>query len=114
MPTVEITVRLAPGTSAPGAAITLRAQVEEVGPADAPARVVARKVIRGVLLNEPRQLSLEVAEPNPALRYTVRVHADMDGSGLVAGHDLVSTRSHPVLTLGGPNTITVELSPAAP
>ncbi|MFD9720652.1 hypothetical protein [Streptomyces sp. NPDC059076] len=114
MPTVEITVRLAPGTSAPGAAITLRAQVEEVGPADAPARVVARQIIRDVLLDEPRQLSLEVAEPNPTLRYTVRVHADVDGSGLVAGRDLVSTRSHPVLTLGGPNTITVELSPAAP
>ncbi|WP_329020664.1 YbaY family lipoprotein [Streptomyces sp. NBC_00690] len=114
MPTVEITVRLAPGASAPGAAITLRAQVEEVGPADAPARVVAREVVRGVLLNEPRQLSLEVAEPNPTRRYTVRVHADVDGSGLVAVHDLVSTRSHPVLTLGGPNTITVELSPASP
>ncbi|MEU5402814.1 hypothetical protein ABZ348_26350 [Streptomyces sp. NPDC005963] len=114
MPIVEITVRLAPGTSAPGAAITLRAQVEEVGAADAPARVVAREVLRGVRLDEPRHLSLEVTEPNPTLRYTVRVHADVADSGLVTGRDLVSTRSHPVLTQGGPNTVTVELSPAAP
>ncbi|MCM2394221.1 YbaY family lipoprotein [Streptomyces albipurpureus] len=113
MPTVEITVKLAPGITAPGAEVTLRAQVEEVSAVDAPARVVAREVLHGVRLERPQRLLLEAPPPDPRARYTVRVHADSDGSGLVATDDLVTTRAYPVLTDGHPNRVVVELSAAS-
>lgn len=112
MPTVEITVKLMPGTTAPGAHITLRAQVEEVSAADAPARVVARKILPGVRLDRPQHLTLETPPPDPGARYTVRVHADLDGSGRITSHDLITTRAYPVLTDGHPNRVVVELRAA--
>ncbi|MGW2230375.1 hypothetical protein [Streptomyces formicae] len=111
MRNVEIAVCLAPGTTPPTGAVTLRAQVEEVTAADARARVVSRAAERGVDLTDGARLTLALPEPDPRARYTVRVHADVDGSGAVAPEDFVSVRSNPVLTQGGPDTVTVEVRP---
>jgi hypothetical protein len=112
MRSVEIDVSVAPGTPVPDVPVTLRVQVEEVTAADAPARVVARTVAPGIRLSGITRLTLDVPPPDPHSRYTVRVHADLDGSGAVATGDLVSTRSNPVLTEGRPDTVDVLLSPA--
>ncbi|QEU90316.1 hypothetical protein [Streptomyces kanamyceticus] len=112
MRNVEIAVRLAPGATPPRGTVTLRAQVEEITAADARARVVSRTAERGVDLGAGARLTLEVPRPDPAARYTVRVHADIDGSGAVAPEDFVSVRSNPVLTHGGPDAVTVEVAPA--
>ncbi|MEU5002347.1 hypothetical protein [Streptomyces sp. NPDC021622] len=111
MRNVEIAVRLVPGAKAPQGTVTLRAQVEEITAADAPARVVSRVVERGVDLADAPHLTLEVPPPDPRARYTVRVHADLDGSGVVAPGDFVSVRGNPVLTHGSPDTVAVEVSP---
>ncbi|WP_369213529.1 hypothetical protein [Streptomyces flavofungini] len=92
--------------------MTLRAQVEEIAAADAPSRVVARTAERGVDLTAPPRLSIEVPPPDPRARYTVRVHADVDGSGAVAPEDFVSVRGNPVLTHGSPDAVAVEVRPA--
>ncbi|MFJ5307123.1 YbaY family lipoprotein [Streptomyces sp. NPDC088350] len=112
MRNVEIAVSLAPGTPLPDATVTLRARIEEVTAVDAPSRVVSRTVAHDVDLTGTTRLRLAVPSPDPGARYTVRVHADVDGSGTIAPGDLVSTSSHPVLTQGQPDTAEVELRPA--
>lgn len=114
MRSVEIAVRLAPGAPAPQSPVTLRAQVEEVTAADARARVVSRTSVRGTDLAAGAVLRLQVPPPDPRARYTVRVHADLDGSGAVAREDLVTTRACPVLTHGHGYAVEVELSAAYP
>lgn len=114
MPSVEIAVDLAPGVEAPPGPVTLRGQVEEVTASDAPAHVVARAVLRDVVLTRGATLTVDVPSPDPRSRYTVRVHADCDGSGDVAPEDLVSTQASPVLTQGHPDAVEVRLFPASP
>ncbi|MFE0170817.1 hypothetical protein ACFWZ2_00750 [Streptomyces sp. NPDC059002] len=111
MRNVEIAVRLAPGTTPPRGTVTLRAQVEEITAADAPAHVVSRTAERDVDLTAAPRLTLAVPRPDPRARYTVRVHADVDGSGAVAPEDYVSVRSNPVLTHGSPDSVAVEVTP---
>lgn len=110
MRNVEIAVCLAAGTAPPRGTVTLRAQVEEIRAADAPARVVSRTAERGVDLAAPHRLTLAVETPDPRARYTVRVHADVDGSGEIAPGDLVSVRGNPVLTYGGADSVAVEVT----
>ena len=110
MRNVEIAVSLAPGAKAPQGTVTLRAQVEEITAADAPAHVVSRAVERDVDLTAAPRLTLQVPQPDLRARYTVRVHADVDGSGAVAPEDFVSVRSNPVLTHGSPDTVAVEVT----
>ncbi|MFI6638248.1 hypothetical protein [Streptomyces sp. NPDC050504] len=112
MRNVEIAVRLAPGAPVPGAPVTLRARVEEVTAADARARVVSQTSVRDADLAAGAVLRLRVPPPDPRARYTVRVHADLDGSGTVAREDLVTTRACPVLTHGHGDAVEVELSAA--
>ncbi|MFJ3310550.1 YbaY family lipoprotein [Streptomyces sp. NPDC086549] len=112
MRNVEIAVSLAPGTPVPDGAVTLRAQLEEVTAIDAPARVISVVVTHGVRLTGTTRLTLSVPPPDPHARYTVRVHADLNGSGVITPGDLVSTSSHPVLTQGRPDTADVQLKPA--
>ncbi|MFI7336558.1 hypothetical protein ACIBUY_01290 [Streptomyces sp. NPDC050085] len=112
MRNVEIAVRLAPGTEPPKGPVTLRVQVEEITAADAPARIVARTAATDVDLAAAPHLTLAVPPPDPRARYTVRVHADVDGSGVVAPEDFVSVQSNSVLTQGSSGTIQVEVRPA--
>ncbi|MFJ9038445.1 hypothetical protein ACIRF8_17855 [Streptomyces sp. NPDC102406] len=112
MRNVEIAVRLAPGAKPPEGPVTLRVRVEETGAADAPARVVSATVEPGVDLTAVPRVTLAVPAPGPGARYTVRVHADVDGSGVVEPEDFVSVRSNPVLTQGSPDAVAVEVKPA--
>jgi hypothetical protein len=41
--------------------------------------------------------------------YSVRVHVDLDGDRRVSRGDFISTESHPVLTLGRPDRVTVRV-----
>ncbi|MEV5613084.1 YbaY family lipoprotein [Streptomyces sp. NPDC052225] len=112
MRNVEIAVRLAPGVRPPDTPVTLRVQIEEITAADAAAHVVSRTSAPDVDLGAAAQVTLEVPEPDPRARYTVRVHADVDGSGSVAPEDFVSQQSNPVLTQGSSDSVDVEVRPA--
>jgi hypothetical protein len=82
----------------------VRIRIEDVSQADAPARTITERVVRGDVLmpGEPLHASLGVPEAqfDPRAHYSVRVHVDTTGAGRVTPGDYVSTGSHPVLTFG--------------
>lgn len=98
----------------PLAGATASIWLEDVTLADAPARVVARQTL-ATIPDDAAAGGLGFRLPCPApdlrTRYTVRVHVDLDGDGRVSPGDYLSTASHPVLTFGHPDRITVEVRP---
>ncbi|MGH9158050.1 MAG: YbaY family lipoprotein [Acidimicrobiales bacterium] len=110
---LEVTGRivLPPGRRPARAAIVL-VQIEDTSRADAAATVLAEQRRTDVAL--PRRTDeIPFAVKVPAglvdrrARYSVRAHLDVSGVGEVSKGDFVSTRSHPVLTAGHPNEVTV-------
>ena len=91
-----------PPADRPRVAARFVIRVEDVSTADAPSTTVAQRVLDQVRLPsaEGDSLPFEIPVPKAALdskrRYSVRVHADVDGSGTVTTGDFVSTRSYPV------------------
>jgi putative lipoprotein len=108
MATVLIDVN--PPAVPPAGAVTIYARVEDVSAADAPARTVAERVLDGVRLDRPLHIALDVDPIDPRARYSVRVHADASGSARVEPGDFVTTRSYPVLTQGGGESVAVDLT----
>jgi putative lipoprotein len=94
----------------PPEAAAIVVAVEDVSRADAPSTVVAEQHLVHVSL-DAGEVAFEVDVPNGRIearaRYTVRVHVDVTGSGIVERGDLVSTQSHPVLTGGNPDEASV-------
>jgi putative lipoprotein len=94
----------------PPEAASVVVAVEDVSRADAPSTVVAEQHLVHVSLGEGEVL-FEVEVPSGRIearaRYTVRVHVDVTGTGIVERGDLVSTQSHPVLTGGNPDEASV-------
>jgi putative lipoprotein len=97
------------GELPPEAALIVVA-VEDVSRADAPSTVVAEQHLEHVSLAGGEVL-FEVDVPSGLIEerafYTVRVHVDVTGTGIVERGDLVSTQSHPVLTGGRPDEASV-------
>jgi uncharacterized lipoprotein YbaY len=77
---------------------TVYVRLEEVSRADAPSRIVAEQVLRGVTYEPGQPLQFELRGTVPADRasYRLRVHVDVDGDGQVSRGDYVSTESIPV------------------
>jgi uncharacterized lipoprotein YbaY len=86
----------------PRVAARLVVRVEDVTTADAPSVTVAQRVLDQVPLPsaEGDSLPFEILVPtavlDPKQRYSVRIHADVSGTGTVTTGDFVSTRSYPV------------------
>jgi type III secretion system (T3SS) chaperone YscW len=108
MPTVRGSLSLPSG--APDTAATVRIRVENVTRADAAAQVVGEQVLHDVSLRGLR-FEVPVAKVDRAARYTVRVHVDLAGTGVLSTGDLLTTQSVPVLTHGAPDEVIVPVTP---
>ena len=96
------------------AGATVRVRLLDVTRADAPSRTVAEVTIPGVSHPGGRG-DIAFARPgagvDPRAHYIVHVHVDVDGDGGVSSGDLITMASHPVLTFGHPNRVTVRVRP---
>lgn len=93
-----------------GAVVHVR--LDDVSRADAPAIEVARLDIPDVSYqpgDPPLEFSLPTPSLDPAARYEIRAHADLDGAGHVTRGDQITMESYPVLTGGSPNRIRLRL-----
>lgn len=93
---------------------TVRVRLEEVSRADASARVVAERTIDDPadrLSGDglPFALSGSRNEIDSGGRYSVAAHVDVDDDGEVSTGDFVTMESHPVLTRGHPDEVTVSV-----
>jgi putative lipoprotein len=91
----------------PGSAVEV--QLQELGPADAPARVVATVTLPGSGVRPPVafRIAYDARDVDPRLEYTVRARV------LDAGRRLLylSDRRVPVLTRGAGTEVTIEVEP---
>jgi uncharacterized lipoprotein YbaY len=81
--------------------VTIHVRVQDTSRADAAASTVAEQVLKGVSIAPgapPIPFTVQDIPQNPGVQHVVRVHADVDGSGIVRRGDYVSTQSHPVRT----------------
>jgi Type III secretion system lipoprotein chaperone (YscW) len=85
----------------PSSNATVHVRVQETVRVDAPAVTVAEAVIRNVDIAPGAKSTPFTVRGIPrkaSARYTVRVHVDVDGSGVVSRGDYVSTQSYPFQT----------------
>jgi putative lipoprotein len=107
--TIELQAVTQPASNA-----TVRVRVQDTSRTDAPASTVAEEVLTGVniaLGGVSIPFTVRGIPQDPRARYTVRVHVDLDGSGVVTRGDYVSTQSHPVPASGEPGTLTIAVRP---
>ena len=85
----------------PSSDVTVRIRVQDVSHADASATTVAEQVVKGVTIAPgapPLRFTVAGVPINPSARYIVRVHADVNGDGVVSRGDYVTTQSYPLQT----------------
>jgi uncharacterized lipoprotein YbaY len=90
--------------------VTVYVRVQDTARADAPSTQVAEKVLRRVNIlpgSPPLRFKVQAIPQNPHARYVIRVHADVDGNGIVSRGDYVSTQSYPVPSSGQPVAVTI-------
>lgn len=96
----------------PFAGATIHVRVEDVSRADAASIEAARLDLPGVSHapgQPPLEFAVDAGELDGAARYEVRVHVDMDGSGVMKAGDQISMTSIPVLTRGSPDRVRVQV-----
>jgi uncharacterized lipoprotein YbaY len=84
---------------APAFKVTVYVRVQDTSRSDASASTVAEQVLRDVNIipgAPPLPFNIGGIPQNPKARYVVRIHADVDGDGVVSRGDYVSTQSYPV------------------
>lgn len=95
-----------------GATIYIR--VEDVSRADAPATRLVEQVISNVMLTGQGRVtvpfSMQVSLPDPSEQYSLRVHVDLSGNGLVEAGDYITTQSHPVSASTGSTRMLVKVN----
>jgi hypothetical protein len=111
-PLVRGTIEFPPETpSFSGATVYVR--LEEVGRADALATPVAEAALQEVSYQAGSEESLAFALPGRISdrqgSYSVRVHVDLDGDGMISRGDYISMESYPVLTHGYPDEVAVRV-----
>ncbi|WP_162606656.1 YbaY family lipoprotein [Jiangella asiatica] len=91
-----------PETAPTGPAARMTVEVHDVTLADAPSAVVARTVLERVPLapNRVIEFDLDVPEASPGRDLSLRVHVDVDGTGVVTPGDLITTQHLPVAGVG--------------
>jgi len=98
----------------PASNVTVHVRVQETSRSDAPASTVAEEVLRGINIAPGVQsipFTVRGIPHDARTRYSVRVHADVDGSGAVSRGDYVSTQSYPVKAGGQPEALTIVVRP---
>jgi uncharacterized lipoprotein YbaY len=78
----------------------VRIRLEDVSRADAASEVVSEIVLNDVSLAPGGRVSVPFSMQHPALadkgRYTIAVHADVDGEGEITSGDYITMESFPV------------------
>ncbi len=74
---------------------TVYVRLEDVGRADAPAKVIAETVIRNAGSGAPLAFVLRGVRPPDTSSCSVRVHIDVDGDEAVGVGDLITMQSYP-------------------
>lgn len=98
----------------PASNATVHVRVQETGRSDAAAVTVAEAVLRNVnIVPGAQSVPFTVCgiPRNARARYSVRVHVDVDGSGVVSRGDYVSTQSHPFQTSSEPAVVKIAVRP---
>jgi uncharacterized lipoprotein YbaY len=89
-------------------------KVLDVTLADAASRAAGTQVLEGFddAANNGQPVSFRVSAnvDDERNRYIVSIHVDADGDGKVSSGDFLTTQSYPVLTLGYPDHVDVELT----
>jgi hypothetical protein len=83
--------------------VTVYVRIDETSHADAAAARLAEVVLHGVSIfpgSPPLGFTMRELIPRASGRYSVRVHADVDGDGRVSRGDYISMQSYPVLLTG--------------
>lgn len=111
--TIDIALKL-PESGDEVSDATLYLRLEDITYADAPAEVIAEKVLRGVTLHSdaPLRATLRVQEDRVEQRalYSIRAHLDADLDNKVSVGDWISAQVHPVLTRGNPTRVVIFLT----
>lgn len=96
------------------AGTVLRIRIEDVSRMDMPAAICAALDVPlpgGAAAGADIPFSLMLQEPDPAARYNVRAHADIDGSGEITAGDLLTTAANPLPDTPGPAFLTLQAQP---
>jgi putative lipoprotein len=102
------------GVQEPAPNATIHVRVQETGRSDAPAVTVAEAVLRDVSIVPGAQstpFTVRGIPRNARAHYSVRVHVDVDGSGVVSRGDYVSTQSYPFQTSSEPAVVKIAVRP---
>ena len=100
-------LRFRPGGEPPRQATAL-VTLEEVTRADAPATVLARRLVPIEPGGENR-FALDCPDPSPGMRYGVRALVDLDGDEQPGAGDWATVQSYPVMTFGHADEVELEL-----
>jgi uncharacterized lipoprotein YbaY len=86
-------------------------ELEDISRADAPSQIAARLHLETGTLRSGDTIPFAIEIPAGALDeqslYSVRVHIDVNGSGIVDPGDYITMQSYPVLTRGYGNKVRV-------
>jgi uncharacterized lipoprotein YbaY len=111
-PLVVGTITFEEGT-APFSGATVSVRLYDISYADAAAEVMAEFIQKHVTFDPQRNtgLAFTLTGPPPDSRghYSLFVHIDLDGDGMVSQGDYITMQSYPVLTFGHPHTVTVQV-----
>jgi type III secretion system (T3SS) chaperone YscW len=98
----------------PARDVTVYVRVQDTSRTGGAAVTVAEQIIERVEIapgSPPLAFSVPGIPQNTRGRYTVRVHADVDGNGVVSRGDYVSTQSYPVDPDAPPRPIAIVVQP---
>jgi uncharacterized lipoprotein YbaY len=91
----------------------VRIRLEDVSRADAASEVVSEIVMNDVALVPEERVSIPFSMQHPALgekgRYTIAVHADVDGDGEITSGDYITMESFPVTPSESRERVTVHV-----
>ena len=96
-----------------GATVYIR--LEDVSIADAPAQIVAEKVVRNVSVNVDNLRPLPFSLNSPVLderaMYSLSAHVDVGNNGIITQGDYITTESYPVKAFQSSVRMTVHVRP---
>jgi uncharacterized lipoprotein YbaY len=112
MPRVSVQLDWPAGVTAVPADARAVVTVEDVSRADAASTVVASTELTDLDVSRPAVAEVDVPDVDPSANLVVRVHvtASAEGTRDVSLGDLITTRSHPVLTRGHGDSVVVPLT----
>lgn len=89
-------------------------RVLDVTMADAASRAAGEAVLEGfddaANAGQPVGFRVSAKVDDERNRYIISIHVDADADGKVSSGDFLTTQSYPVLTLGYPDRVDVELT----